>query len=215
MAKFKDRKDAGHQLAEKLKAFGSLNGTVVLALVRGGVPVAFEVAKELNLPMDVFLVRKLGIPGHEETAMGALAMDDVCILDQDLIKALNISDESIDAVVKKELQELDRRNKEYRNGAPPPDVINRTVILIDDGLATGATMFAAIQALEKHHVERIIVAVPVAPKSACQLISEKVYKTVCLYTPDNFYAVGQWYEEFPQVSDKEVKEIIEQFKVLE
>jgi putative phosphoribosyl transferase len=212
MTKFKDRKDAGQKLTQELRSFDSIANAVILALPRGGVPVAYEVAKELNLPLDVFLVRKLGIPGHEETAMGAIALNNILVLDKELIDNLGITQQSIELVLQKEKMELDRRNQEYRKGAIRPDLINRTIILIDDGLATGSTMMAAIKALEKHHVERIIVAVPVASQSACDMIKGMVYKTICLLTPDNFYAVGLWYEQFPQVSDEEVKQLLKKSK---
>ncbi|HET9393590.1 MAG TPA: phosphoribosyltransferase [Candidatus Rubrimentiphilum sp.] len=201
---FRDRADAGRRLAEKLSAYAGGN-TRVLALPRGGVPVAFEVARSLNAPLDVFVVRKLGVPGHEELAMGAIASGGVRVLNEDTIAQLRISQETVDAVTKSELGELNRREAVYRDGLPAHDVAGKPVILIDDGLATGASMYAAVLALRARSPSRTIVAVPVAPLETCEAIARHVDEMVCAETPEPFRGVGAWYHDFRQVDDEEVR----------
>jgi putative phosphoribosyl transferase len=180
----------------------------VLALPRGGVPVAYEVAKKLNAPLDVFLVRKLGVPGHEELAMGAIASGGVRVLNEDIVKYLRIPDEVIDATAAVELRELERREQAYRDDRPPPDVKDRVVILIDDGLATGSTMRAAAASLRLQKPGRIVVAVPVSSPETCEEFRSEVDEIVCAVTPENFQGVGLWYEDFSQTSDEEVRELL-------
>jgi predicted phosphoribosyltransferase len=181
---------------------------LVLALPRGGVPVAAEVARALNAPMDVFLVRKLGVPGYEELAMGALATGGVRVLNDDVVRALGIPDHLIDAVAANEQRELARREQLYRDNRPPPDVRGRTVILVDDGLATGATMLAAVQAPRELRPARIVVAVPVASPQACADLRDEVDDIVCAIAPDQLYAVGRSYENFSQTTDEEVRRLL-------
>jgi len=210
MAKqFLDRTEAGKLLAESLAGFADRPDVLVLALPRGGVPVAFEVAQALRVPLDVFVVRKLGTPGNEELAMGAIASGGIRVLNQGVVGALGIPDDMIDEVAERELRELERRERVYRKHRPPFDVSGRTVILVDDGIATGSTMRAAIKAL-RQTAGRIVVAVPTAaPDTAAQLQPE-VDEFVALITPPGFYAVGQWYEDFGQTTDAEVTELLEQ-----
>jgi len=205
---FRNRTEAGKLLASHLAEYGNCPDVLVLALPRGGVPVAFEVAKALNLPLDICLVRKLGVPGHKELAMGALASDGVRVLNYDVVSWLNISSNTIDEVASKELRELQRRDRAYRGNRPPPDIKNRTVILVDDGLATGSTMRAAITVLQLEQPQRIIVAVPVAPQAICKELQAEVDRVVCLLTPEPFYAIGLWYEDFSQTTDDEVRELL-------
>jgi putative phosphoribosyl transferase len=181
---------------------------VVLALPRGGVPVGFEVAKALNAPLDVFVVRKLGLPGQEELAMGAIASGGARVLNRDLIRALNIPEEVLDEVTREEQRELERREREYRDGRPPIDVRGKTVILVDDGLATGSSMRVAVLALKQKQPEQVIVAVPVAPADSCAEMQSVADKVVCAVTPQPFWGVGQWYEDFSQTSDEEVRELL-------
>src|SRR5438270_10267310 len=201
---FQDRHEAGRQLAAELTEYAGRDDVVVLALPRGGVPVAFEVAQALGAPLDVFLVRKLGVPGREELAMGAIATGGVRVLMPDVIQALGIPDRVIDAVAAREQQELERRERLYRGDRPPPDVRGRTVFLVDDGLATGSTMRAAAAALRQQRPARIVVAVPVAASSTCDEFRSEVDEIVCAATPEPFYAVGMWYDDFSQTSDEEV-----------
>ena len=210
MAKqFLDRTEAGKLLAESLAGFADRPDVLVLALPRGGVPVAFEVAQALRVPLDVFVVRKLGTPGNEELAMGAIASGGIRVLNPGVVGMLGIPDDLIDEVAERELEELERRERVYRKRRPAFDVRGRTVILIDDGIATGSTMRAAIKAL-KQTAGRIVVAVPTAaPDTAAQLRPE-VDEFVALITPPGFYAVGQWYEDFGQTTDAEVTELLEQ-----
>jgi predicted phosphoribosyltransferase len=182
---------------------------LVLALPRGGVPVAYEVARALDAPLDVFLVRKLGVPGHEELAMGAIASGGVRVLNEDVVHHLRIPDEAIEKVARREQQELERREREYRGDRPPPEVSGRTVILIDDGLATGSTMRAAVMALRQQRPARIIVAVPAAAESTCDEFRAEVDEVFCAITPEPFYAVGLWYEDFSQTTDEEVRDLLE------
>ena len=205
---FSNRQDAGKQLAAKLIKYKDRQDVKLLALPRGGVPVAYEVAKELNLPLDVLLVRKIGIPDHEETAMGAISIDDIAILNEELIQQLNISWQDIDRIIAKERKELRRRNDLYRKDKKPLDVKDKTVIVIDDGIAMGSTMYAAIAFLKKQQVRYITIAVPVSSKSAYQELRPEVDELICLHIPNNFYAVGNWYKTFSQISDKEVQNLL-------
>jgi erythromycin esterase-like protein/predicted phosphoribosyltransferase len=203
-SQFLNRIDAGKNLASVLTSYIGKKDTLVLALPRGGVPVAHEVAKALSLPLDVWLVRKLGVPGHEELAMGAVAAGGICHIDNNLTQALGIPKDQVDQVIKEELIEMARRNKLYRQDRPVPVLKGKTVIIVDDGLATGATMRAAILSLRQAQALRIIVAAPVAALSTCMGLREIADEVICLYTPEPFYGVGQWYDDFSQVSDGEV-----------
>jgi predicted phosphoribosyltransferase len=207
---FRDRRDAGRRLADKLAAYVYRPDAIVLALPRGGVPVAYEVARRLVAPMDVFVVRKLGVPGYEELAMGAVATGGVRVLNDQLVERLGIPDQMIDAVASRERQELARRERLYRGSRPPPDVRGRTVILVDDGLATGATMFAAIEALRKQNPARIVVAVPTASPDTCEEMKQKADEVICAITPEPFHAVGRWYRDFSQTTDEEVAALLAQ-----
>jgi predicted phosphoribosyltransferase len=205
---FRDRTEAGRLLAARLEKYAGKPDVMVLALPRGGVPVAFEVARALHAPMDVFIVRKLGVPGHEELAMGAVASGGVRVLNDHVVAGLGIPEYVIDAVVKWETEELKRRERLYRGNRPPADVRGKTVILVDDGLATGSTMLAAVQALRQQGPARIVVAVPVASPDTCELMKAYVDEIVCAATPEPFYAVGLWYEDFSQTTDEEVRELL-------
>jgi putative phosphoribosyl transferase len=205
---FRDRYDAGRFLAEKLTGFAGRPDLLVLALPRGGVPVGYEVARALDAPLDVFLVRKLGVPGQRELAMGAIATGGVRVLNHDLVRALAIAEPAIEAVAAEEQSELERRERAYRDGRPPPDVRGRTVILVDDGLATGSTMRAAARALRQQDAARIVVAVPVAPPDTCAEFRDEVDDVVCALMPEPFYAVGLWYQDFSQTSDDEVHDLL-------
>jgi putative phosphoribosyl transferase len=207
--RFRDRVDGGRRLAAQLTPYAGRPDVLVLALPRGGVPVGFEVAKALQAPLDVFLVRKLGVPGHEELAMGALASGGVRVLNDDVVSALGISEETIAAVAAEEQRELERRERLYRKGRPPPDVRGRTAILVDDGLATGSTMRAAVRALRARQPARIVVAVPTASPATRDELAREVDEVVCTITPEPFYAVGVWYERFGQTSDEEIVELLE------
>ena len=211
---FKDRQEAGQILANKLSNYAKQN-VIVLGLPRGGVPVAFEVAKALKATLDVYVVRKLGVPGHEELAMGAIASGDVRILNKPAIADLLISEEEIEAETRKEREELKRRELLYRDDRPPLDVTNRTVILVDDGIATGSTIKAAIAALKKQKAGRIVVAVPVAPSSTIEEIKGDVDEVICVSSPEFFYAISLWYDEFPQTSDEEVRELLKKAEMKE
>jgi putative phosphoribosyl transferase len=206
--RFSDRADAGRQLAERLTAYARRPDVLVLALPRGGVPVAFEVAKRLDVPLDLFLVRKLGLPGHEEFAIGAIASGGVRVLDDDVVRSLGVSREEIDRVTRQEEQELSRRERLYRDDRPGPEVRDRIVILVDDGLATGSTMRAAISALRLEGARRIVVGVPVAPRETCEAIRAEVDEIVCVEMPEQFRAVGMWYDDFGQTSDEEVSALL-------
>jgi putative phosphoribosyl transferase len=195
-------------LARKLSAYANRQDVIVVALPRGGVPVAFEVAKALNVPLDVCIVRKLGVPHHKELAMGAIAAGGVRVLNYDVVSWLGISSKTIDEVAAKELRELQRRDRVYRGERPPLDVRNRTVILIDDGIATGSTMRAAIAILRQQQPQRIIVAVPVAPLETYRELQAEVDEVVCLLTPEPMNAIGLWYENFSQTTDEEVRELL-------
>jgi predicted phosphoribosyltransferase len=206
---FKDRTDAGQHLAARLTKYSNRSDVLVLALPRGGVPVAYEVARQLGAPLDVFLVRKLGVPGYEELAMGAIASGGVRVVNEDVVRQLNIPGEVIDAVAEIEQQELERRENAYRGDRPPPDVKGRIVILVDDGLATGSTMRAAAEALRKLGPSRIVVAVPVSSPEICNEFRSEVDEIVCAVTPEPFRGVGLWYKDFSQTTDEEVRELLE------
>jgi erythromycin esterase-like protein/predicted phosphoribosyltransferase len=205
---FRDRREAGRLLATRLTHYANRPDVLVLALPRGGVPVAYEVASALGAPLDVFVVRKLGVPGYEELAMGAVATGGVRVLNDRLVNRLGIPDDMIDAVAAREQQELARRERLYRDGRPPPDVRGRTVILVDDGLATGATMHAAIQALRQQNPARIVVAVPTASSETCEEMKAEVDEVICAITPEPFEAVGLWYRDFSQTTDEEVRALL-------
>jgi putative phosphoribosyl transferase len=207
---FHDRADAGRELARHLARYADRPDVLVLALPRGGVPVAYEVARALNAPLDVFLVRKLGVPGQEELAMGAIATGGIRVLNEDVVRLLEIPDEVIDSVAETQWRELERRERSYRDDRPLPDVRGRTVILIDDGLATGSTMRAAVAALRRKEPAHVVVAVPVASPSTCDELHAEGNEVVCVQTPEPFYAVGSWYEDFTQTSDDEVHALLEQ-----
>ena len=205
---FRDRADAGRILADDLADFAGRTDVIVLALPRGGVPVAFEVARALGAPLDVFLVRKLGLPGHPELAMGAIASGGVQLLNEEVVRAYDVTDAEIDAVVAEEERELERRERSYREGRAFPSLEGRTVILIDDGLATGASMRAAVLALREKSPAWIVVAVPVAAAETCDEFRDWVDDIVCAETPNPFYAVGLWYEDFSQTTDEEVHDLL-------
>jgi putative phosphoribosyl transferase len=206
---FRDRTEAGKILARHLSAYANHPNTLVLGLPRGGVPVAFEISQALNLPLDILVVRKLGVPGHEEFAMGAIASGGVHILDQDLIRRLSINGAIIRQIVEREQHELERRERIYRGQWPEPDIRDHVVILADDGLATGSSMRAAIAALRPKHPSKIVVAVPVGERMTCAELTALADDMVCLEKPENFSAVGLWYSDFSQVTDKEVIDLLE------
>lgn len=208
MILYRDRLEAGRILATKLTAYADRKDVVVLALPRGGVPVAFEVAKALQAPLDVFVVRKLGVPGHEELAMGAIATGGVYVVNEHVVHMLAIPDSVIEEVAEREQKELERREQLYRDDLPPPNVRDRTIILVDDGLATGSTMRAAVAALRKQHPARIVVAVPVAAPVVRDEFKAEVDEIVCASTPEPFFGVGYWYEDFSQTSDEEVHDLL-------
>jgi predicted phosphoribosyltransferase len=205
---FLDRYDAGRKLAAALSRYADQPDLLILALPRGGVPVAYEVARALHAPLDVFLVRKLGFPGHPELAMGAIATGGVRIIDQQLIRMYGVPPEVIERVTAAEQRELERRERLYRDDRPPPGVKGRTVILVDDGLATGSTMRAAVEALRQEGASKIVVAVPVAPPETCEALSAEVDDIICAATPEPFRAVGVWYADFSETGDEEVREIL-------
>lgn len=207
--RFRDRTEAGRKLATNLAAYAGRPDVVVLALPRGGVPVACEVAQALHAPLDVFLVRKLGLPGREELAMGAIATGGVRVLNDEVVRMLSIPDDVIDAVTAVEQRELERRERLYRDGRPAAEVHGRTVILIDDGLATGSTMRAAIAALRRQNPARIVVAVPVGAPEVCAAFQAEADEAVCALTPQPFAAVGLWYDDFTQTTDDEVSALLE------
>ncbi len=206
--RFRDRAEAGRQLAALLSGYAHRPDLLVLALPRGGVPVAYEVARALDAPLDVFLVRKLGVPGHEELAMGAIASGGVRVLNDDVVESLRLPLSIIDQVTAREQEELQRRERAYRGDRPPPDAQGRTVILVDDGLATGSTMRAAAAAVRRQQPARIVVAVPVAAASTCDTLRAEVDEVVCVLAPEPFYAVGIWYEDFSQTTDDEVRDLL-------
>jgi putative phosphoribosyl transferase len=206
--RYRDRSEAGKLLATKLMAYAYRPEVLVLALPRGGVPVAFEVAKALQVSLDVFLVRKLGVPGREELAMGAIATGGIRVLNDDVVQTLHIPMRTVEAVTGIELQELDRRDHLYRDDLPSPAVKDHSIILIDDGLATGATMRAAAQALRLQHPARLVVAVPVAAPPSCEAMQAEVDEVICPLMPESFYGVGWWYDDFSQTTDKEVHDLL-------
>lgn len=205
---FRDRTAAGRVLATKLTAYTNRPDVLVLALPRGGVPVAYEVARALHAPLDVFLVRKLGVPGHEELAMGAIASGGVRVLNERVVGEIQIPNDVIDRVAAAEQRELERRERSYRDNRLPSDLRGRTVILVDDGLATGSTMRAAAQAVRVHHPARVVVAVPTAAPETCDEFRAEVDDVICAITPDPFYALGLWYEDFGQTTDEEVRTLL-------
>ena len=208
MFPFRDRTEAGRLLAQTLREYANRDDVVVLALPRGGVPVGFEVAKELNAPLDVFVVRKLGLPGQEELAMGAIASGGARVLNRELIRTLGIPDEVVEQVTQEEQCELERREREYRDRRPPVDVPGKTAILVDDGLATGSSMRVAVLALKQKEPAQIVVAVPVAPRDSCAELESVADKVICAVTPEPFWGVGQWYADFSQTSDEEVRDLL-------
>jgi putative phosphoribosyl transferase len=210
MMQYRDRTDAGRQLAAKLMMYASRPAVLVLALPRGGVPVGFAVAEVLHIPLDVFLVRKLGILGHEELAMGAIATGGVRVLNEGVVHFLQIPHTVIDAVAAQEQHELERRTRHYRSARLPLDVHGYTVILVDDGLVTGATMRAAVVALRQQQPARIVVAVPIASSTVCHELETVADEVVCTAIPEPFYAIGLWYDDFEQISDAEVCELLAQ-----
>lgn len=212
---YRDRSDAGKKLSRKLAQFRDRDDVVVLGLPRGGVPVAYEVARELNAPLDIFLVRKLGVPGHEELAMGAIATGGVRVVNDDVVRYLRIPRRVIDAVAARELLELRRREIRYRGNRPKPEVAGKTVILIDDGLATGSTIRAAASALRQQMPERIVVAVPVSAPQSCNEYQIGADEIICGATPEPFLGVGQWYDDFSQTTDEEVHDLLERARALQ
>jgi predicted phosphoribosyltransferase len=207
---FYNRTEAGQFLAESLSAYANRDDVVVLALPRGGVPVAAEVAKRLKAPLDVFVVRKLGLPGHPELAMGAIASGGVRVFNGEVVNALRIPDEVIDAVSAEELIELQRREKAYRADRPPLDIEGKTVIVVDDGIATGSTMLAAVSGLRQLNAARIVVAAPVIAASTNSALQSAADEVAAVLAPEHFYAVGQWYQDFDQTSDEEVRDFLAQ-----
>ena len=207
--RFRDRAHAGGVLATALARYAHRPDVIVLALPRGGVPVGYEVARALGVPLDVFVVRKLGVPGHEELAMGAIASGSVRLLNEDVVALAGVSEEAIDEVAAREAAEIRRRERVYRGDRGPPDLRGRTVILVDDGLATGASMRAAAAAVRRQGPAWVVVAVPAAAADTCETLRGEVDELVCLMTPEPFHAVGLWYEDFSQTSDEEVRQLLE------
>jgi putative phosphoribosyl transferase len=205
---FIDRAHAGVALGEVLRERVPETEAIVLALPRGGVVTGFEIAQALGLPLDVLIVRKLGVPGVPELAMGAVARG-VRVLNEEVIEDAHITPDQIEEVAKAELAEVERREAAYRRGRPAPELANKTVILVDDGIATGSTMLAAIRAVRAHHPQRLVVAVPVAPHDTCERLRAEVDELICLAMPEPFFAISMWYEVFPQISDAEVKDMLE------
>jgi len=205
---FRDRTDAGEQLAHRLRSYANRPDVIVLALPRGGVPIGYEIARELNAPLDVFLVRKLGVPGNEELAMGAVATGGIRVLNEEVVRSLHIPESVIDAVAAWEEEELGRRERLYRDERHEPYLTGRTVILVDDGVATGATMMAAIKALRQQRPTRIVAAVPTAPPGTCREMKVHADEVVCAITPEPFYSVGYWYADFSQTSDEDVRDLL-------
>jgi putative phosphoribosyl transferase len=208
-ARFRDRRHAGRALAQKLEAYARRTDVLVLGLPRGGVPVGFEVARALRAPLDIFLVRKLGVPGHEELAMGAIAAGGTQLVNWETVKDLGVTESALQAVIGKEQRELERRERLYRGDASRLAVANRVVILVDDGLATGSTMRVAVTALREQRPARIVVGVPIAPPSTCEELASVADDALCAVTPEPFYSVGLWYEDFGQTTDDEVRELLE------
>ncbi len=209
MFRFQDRSEAGQLLAGKLKAYEGRSGVVILALARGGVPVGYELAERLNAPLDVFLVRKLGVPGEEEFAMGAIASGGACFLNDDTVRNLRVERSVVERVIEYERKELARREATYRKSDQPIEIRDQTVILVDDGLATGASMRAAVMAVRMRQPARIVIAVPVAPAEVCRGFAGEVEDVVCVENPEPFFSVGSWYEDFGQIGDEEVRHLLE------
>jgi predicted phosphoribosyltransferase len=209
MTQFADRRQAGRRLAEELSAYEGHQDVVVLGLPRGGVPVAFEVAEALQVPLDVFVVRKLGVPGNPELAMGAIASGSVRVLNQGVVRRMGISDDAIDRVAEEERQKLEERERIYRGARPDVDLEGKTVLLVDDGLATGATMRAAVNALRKHDPQEIVVAVPTAPPETCSDFKDVADEVICVTTPTPFFGVGGAYRDFSQTTNEEVRDLLE------
>lgn len=207
---FADRREAGIELATRLRHFANRDDVVVLALPRGGVPVAFEVAEALDAPLDLFLVRKLGMPGYPELAMGAIASGGVRVLNDNVVRWYGVPDRAIEAVARDEQRELERREQEYRRGRPMADLGKKIAILIDDGLATGSTMRAAVQAVRQHNPSRVVVAVPVGAPSTCAEFADVTDETICARMPEPFSAVGLWYRDFSQTTDEEVHQLLDE-----
>jgi len=208
---FQDRIEAGRLLAKRLKAtYADRSDVLVLGLPRGGVPVAYEVAKVLHAPLDICIVRKLGVPGNKELAMGAIALGGIMVMNENLVKSLTICQKAIAKVVATEQQELERRDHLYRGTRPVPDLTHRTIIIIDDGIATGSTLKAALSTIKQQQPERIVVAVPVAPPQIRQELKREVDEVVCLLSPENFYAIGLWYNDFSPTTDAEVSNLLQQ-----
>jgi predicted phosphoribosyltransferase len=208
--RFRDRRAAGRGLAGALLRYADHQGVTVLGLPRGGVPVAYEVATKLNAPLDVFLVRKLGVPGQEELAMGAIASGGIRVLNRDVLALAGLTDDIIEAVTAREEREVERRERLYRGARPPLPLAERTVIIVDDGLATGASMRAAVRAVRSQRPARIVVAVPTAPPDTCESLGREVDEVVCLLKPYRFRSVGAWYEDFSQTTDEEVQHLLQQ-----
>jgi putative phosphoribosyl transferase len=208
VSRFRNRADAGRVIAERLRDYAGRDDVIVLGLPRGGVPVAYEVARELDVPLDVFLVRKLGVPGREELAFGAIASGGAVVLNEEVVRSLRIDEASARAVAERERTELARRAEAYRGTPEPPDVEGKTVIVVDDGLATGASMRAAVEALRQLGPRRIVVAVPAAAPQTCEGLRGEVDEVVCALTPEPFLAVGMWYEDFSETTDDEVRELL-------
>jgi predicted phosphoribosyltransferase len=209
VTRFADRRDAGRRLAAGLSHYAGRDDVVVLGLPRGGVPVAYEVADALGAPLDVFVVRKLGVPGHEELAMGAIASGDVMVLNDDVLTAAAIERDQFEAVAARELETLRQQELAYRGARSPLEVRDRVVIVVDDGLATGATMRAAVRALRDRDAKAIVVAVPTAPRETCDALRREVEELLCASTPDPFMAVGLWYRDFMPVADDQVRELLD------
>jgi putative phosphoribosyl transferase len=206
---FPNRNEAGRALAAELARYANRHDVIVLALPRGGVPIGFEIAHALHAPLDVFLVRKLGVPHYEELAMGAIASGGVRVLNQNVVDHIGITEKQIEEVAEAELRELERREQAFRRGHSPVLVLDRICILVDDGLATGSTMRAVVMALKQQKPQRIVIAVPVAAAETCAEFESLVDEVVCLYTPEPFIAVGRWYDDFTQLTDDEVRDYIE------
>jgi putative phosphoribosyl transferase len=209
---FHNRTEAGQALADLLREYAGRKDVLILALPRGGVPVAFEVAQALDAPLDIFVVRKLGLPSNEELAMGALASGNIRVLNDEVVQSFGISERTIETVAEKEQVELERRERLYRGDSGLPSIRGKTILLVDDGVATGSTMRAAVAAIRRQHPAQIIVAVPVAPPSTCDTLRTEADQVVCVATPEPFYAVGQWYRVFDQTTDRQVRELYERSK---
>lgn len=207
---FRDRSEGGRAVAGHLRAYADRPDVLVLALPRGGVPIGYEVARMLRAPLDVFVVRKLGVPGHEELALGAIASGGTRVLNQEIVGMFQFSGGIIDAIADREQRELERRERAYRGDRPAPVIEGRVVILVDDGLATGATMLAAVRAVRQRGPSRVIVAVPVAARASCDDLRREADEIVCASTPEPFYAVSAWYENFSETTDEEVRRLLEE-----